>query len=200
MRSPAQRRRFIVTSVLFVGLLGLTIPIALAQTRPGSAPATGAVASPAGLRERLAGRIEELSKRIEERLELQRQAERADAALARLERVATGGPGVDAIAPGLVNDQYQLRQLEIQRDLLADQYGSQHPRYKAIVQRVAAMQEAYDRRLKGAQGKAASELDAARTDAATTQKKLEIAVSNVEAAKRELIDSAAPAAVEQPKH
>jgi hypothetical protein len=194
MRSPAQRRRFIVTSVLLVGLLGLTIPFARAQTRPGSAPATGAAASPAGLRERLAGRVDELSKRIEERLDLQRQAERADAALARLEDAASGGRGVDTIASGLANDQYQLRHVEIERDLMADQYGSQHPRYKAIVQRVAAMREAYDRRLKGAQGKAASELDAARTDAATARKKLEIAVSNVEAAKRELIDAAAPPA------
>src|SRR5712671_5487860 len=98
MRSPALRRRSIITSILLTGVLGLTIPIALAQSRPGSASATGPAAPPAGLREQLARRIDELSKRIEERLELQRQAERADAALARLEDAASGGRAVDTIA------------------------------------------------------------------------------------------------------
>jgi hypothetical protein len=187
MQSTALRRRSVITSVVLI--LGLMLPIALAQTRPGSA-ATGPAARPAGLRELLAGRIDELSKRIEERLELQRQAQRADAALARQEDAASGGRALIGVAPTLANNKYQLQQLEIERDLMADQYGSQHPRYQAIVRRDAEMREAYDRQLKAAQAKAAADLDAARADAMTARKKLEIAVSNVESTKRELIDAA----------
>jgi hypothetical protein len=192
MRSPALRRRSIVTSILLFSVLGLTLPIARAQTRPGSAPATTPATAPAGPRERLAARIEELAKRIEERLEFQRQAERADAALALQEEAASGGRALFTMAPTLANNQYQLRQLEIRRDLMVDQYGSQHPRYKAIVHQFETMREAYNRQLEAARSKAAAELDAARADAAAVRKKLEIAVSNETAAKRELIDSATP--------
>src|SRR2546423_13431426 len=110
MRSPALRRRSIITSILLTGVLGLTIPIALAQSRPGSASATGPAAPPAGPREQLAGPIDKLSKRIEERLELPRQAERADAALARLEVAACGGPAADTVATRFANDHDLLTQ------------------------------------------------------------------------------------------
>jgi hypothetical protein len=194
MRSCAMRRRFHVASIVLLSVLGLAIPIAFAQTRPGGTTATSPAASQAGLRERLAERIAELSKRIEERLELQRLAGRANDELARQEEAARGGKSLDVINPSFRNDQYQLRQMEIQRDLMLDHYGSENPRYKAVTTQLAKMREAYQRNLAAAQAKAAAAIDSARTEAAAAQAKLNDAVKREEAAKRELIDSAAGAA------
>src|SRR6478736_10142627 len=105
MRSCAMRRRFLVASIVLLSVLGLTIPIALAQTRPGGGSATVPAASQAGLRERLVERVAELSKRIEERLELQRLAGRADDELARQEEAARGGEPLSAMTPWLKNNQ-----------------------------------------------------------------------------------------------
>ena len=58
-----------------------------------------------------------------------------------------------AMAPWLKNDQYQLRQGEIQRDLMIDQYGRENPRYKALARQLAEMREAYERNLAAAQSK-----------------------------------------------
>jgi len=193
MRSCAMRRRSVFASIVLLSVLGLTIPIALGQTRPGGGAATGPADSQAGLRERLVERVAELSKRIEERLELQRLAGRADDELARQEEAARGGESLNAISPWLTNNQYQLRQAEIQRDLMLDQYGKENPRYKAAARRAAEMREAYERQLAAAQSKAAAGIENARAEAAATQKKLQDAAKREEAAKRELIESAAAA-------
>jgi hypothetical protein len=192
MRSSAMRRRFLVASIVLLNVLGLTIPISLAQTRPG-ATATGPAASQAGLRDGLAERVAELSKRIEDRLELQRLAGRADDELTRQEEAARGGESLNAISPWLKNNQYQLRQVEIQRDLMVDQYGKENPRYKAAARRAAEMREAYERQLAAAQSKAAAGLENIRAEAAATRKKLEDAAKREEAAKQALIESAAAA-------
>lgn len=194
MRSCAMRRRSLVPSIVLLSVLGLSIPIALAQTRAGGAPTpTNPATSRAGLRERLAEQVEELAKRIEERLELQRVAGRANDELARQEEAARGGESLTTTAPWLKNNQYQLWQMVIQRDLMVDQYGREHPRYQAVVQQVAKMRDAYDRQLATAQSKAAAGLENARAEAAAARKKLEDALKAEEAAKRELIDSAAAA-------
>jgi hypothetical protein len=187
------RRRSLVPSIVLLSVVGLSIPIALAQTRPGGATMPGPATSQAGLRERLAERVAELSKRIEDRLELQRLAGRANDELARQEEAARGGESLATVAPWLKNNQYQLRQGEIQRDLMADQYGLEHPRYKAVAQQVAKMREAYDRQLAAAQSKAAAGMENLRAEAGAARKKLDDAVKAEEAAKRELIDSAASA-------
>jgi len=187
------RRRFLVASIVLLSVLGLAIPIAVAQTRPGGSTATGPAAPQAALRQRLAERVAVLSKRIEERLESQRLAGRANDELARQEEAARGGESLTAMSPGLKNDQYQLRQGEIQRDLMIEQYGRENPRYKALARQLAEMREAYERNLAAAQSKAAAGLDNARTEAAATRRKLDDAVKREEAAKQELIESAAAA-------
>jgi hypothetical protein len=183
------RRRFLVASIVLLSGIGLTMsPIALAQTLPG-----GSAASQAGLRERVVKGVAKLSKRIEERLELERLAERADDELARQEEAALGGESLNATTPWLKNNQYQLRQVEIQRDLMLDRYGREHPRYKAVAQQAAKMREVYERQLAAAQSNAVRGLESARAEEAAARKKLDEAVKAEEAAKRELIDSAAGA-------
>jgi hypothetical protein len=187
------RRRSLVPSIVLLSVVGLSIPIALAQTRPGGATMPGPATSQAGLRERLAERVAELSKRIEDRLELQRLAGRANDELARQEEAARGGESLTAMTPWLKNNQYQLRQVEIQCDLMLEQYGQEHPRYKAMAKQLATMREAYNRQLAAAQSKAATGLESARAEFAAAQKKLDEAVKAEEAAKQDLIESAAAA-------
>jgi len=187
------RRRFLVTSVVLLSVLGLVIPIALAQTRPGGSTAMGPAAPQAALRQRMAERVAELSKRIEERLELQRLAGRANDELARQEEAAREGKSLDVMNPNFKNDQYQLGQMEIQRDLMLAQYGSENPRYKTVTKQLAKMREAYQRNLSAAQAKAATGIDSLRTEAAAAQARLNDAVKREEAAKQELIDAAAGA-------
>jgi hypothetical protein len=55
------------------------------------------------------------------------------------------------------------------------------------------MREAYDRQLAAAQSKAAAGMENLRAEAGAARKKLDDAVKAEEAAKRELIDSAASA-------
>ena len=193
MRSCAMRGRSLVPSIVLLSVVGLSIPIALAQMRPGGATMPGPATSQAGLRERLAERVAELAKRIEERLELQRLTGRPSDELARQEEAARGGESLTTMAPWLKNNQYQLRQMEIQRDLMVDQYGREHPRYQAVAQQVAKMREAYDRQLATAQSKAAAGLENLRAEAGAARNKLDDAVRAEEAAKRELIESASAA-------
>src|SRR5436305_10663801 len=81
----------------------------------------------------------ELSKLVQEQVEAQLMFGKAQGTFKATQDAVNQGqdpPGLDIMvqrnAPFLMNDQYQLRQLEIQRDLLADQYGPENAKFKAI--------------------------------------------------------------------
>jgi tyrosine-protein kinase Etk/Wzc len=107
-----------------------------------------------GVGSRLGTKDVELGKLVQEQVEAQLMFGKAQGTLKAVADAIQQGqdpPGLDVliqrIAPFLMNDQYQLRQLEIQRDLMADQYGPENAKYKAISKQAELMRAAYDTQL-----------------------------------------------------
>jgi hypothetical protein len=188
MRSLALSRRFVISLVLLLGVLGLLIPIARAQTRPEGAPSDPKTA----LRERISAKVEQLIRQTEERIELQRLMDRANSAVGVQAAAVNGGKGLAAIAQELSSEEYQLKQIEVERDLTGEQSGMQNPRYKVLAKRAAIMKEVYDREVEAAHIKAVARLESARNEAAAIQTKLNAAANRVEATKQELLDLVMP--------
>ncbi|MDB5319525.1 MAG: hypothetical protein JWN40_1156 [Phycisphaerales bacterium] len=107
-----------------------------------------------GVGSRLGTKDLELSALVKEQIEAQLMLGRAQGTLKAVADAIQQGqdpPGLDVVvqraAPFLAQDQYTLRQLEIQRDLMADQYGPENAKYKALTRQAELLRAAYDTQL-----------------------------------------------------
>ena len=174
------RRGFISTSIYSLVIAALASAIAQA--------------APAGqndLRQRVQAKVDELTKAIDDQLEGRRQLDRAESALTIYEEAVAGGSGVDSMDPNLKNNRYQVKSVQIERDIMLDSGGVENPRYKSLAKRTEEMEKALNRQIEAAKATAAKGLLEARREAAAAKARLEAANGRVDVIKRELVELAA---------
>jgi uncharacterized protein (DUF885 family) len=181
MRYTAFSRRGVI-SVSVYSLIIVVLAAPMAQAAPIGAD---------DLRQRVQVKVDELAKAIDQQVEVRRQVQRADSALAIYEEAAAGGNGVDAMDPNLKNNRYQVKSVQIERDIMLDNTGAENPRYKSLAKRTEEMEKALHRQIEAAKAEAAKGLLEARREAATAKARLEAANGRVEEIKRELVELAA---------
>jgi succinoglycan biosynthesis transport protein ExoP len=150
--------------------------------------AVGAIGS------RLGTKDVELTKLVQEQVEAQLMSGKAQGTLKAVTEAIQQGqdpPGMDVliqhIAPFLMNDQYNLRQMEIRRDLLADQYGPENAKYKAAVKECELMRSAYEAQLAETKANAKVQiLEGYQQEAAAAEAKLKSLTTRVDNLKQDM--------------
>jgi capsular exopolysaccharide synthesis family protein len=147
-----------------------------------------------GVGSRLGTKDVELSKLVQEQVEAQLILGKAQGTLKAVTEAIQQGqdpPGLDVviqhIAPFLTNDQYQLRQAEIQRDLMADQYGPENAKYKQVAKQCELMRAAYEAQLAEAKANAKVQiLEGYQQEAAAADAKLKGLTTRVDNLKQDM--------------
>jgi hypothetical protein len=132
---------------------------------------------------KLEQKVEELIKRVEERAEARAVVWRAEAEVARIESAVEGGGGEP-----IARDEYQLQQMELERDMMKEQKGSENPMYKAYAERVRRMQENYAQKFARWKEQVTAALASARRELEAARGRLEAASGKVEGVKREVLE------------
>jgi capsular exopolysaccharide synthesis family protein len=103
----------------------------------------------------------ELSKLVGEQVEAQLMAGKAKASYDATDAAVRQGQDppltdvyVQKLAPFLANDEYQLQQAELERDLVAETRGTENPNYKALASRCERMRANYQQKYDQARAKA----------------------------------------------
>ena len=173
MQSIVPRRRALA-SALGITVLGLTAAIVHADPPPE-------------LRKKVEAKLAELIKRLEEQLEIKRQAEITTARVNLLKDAVGAGRGLPKFDQGLARQEWNLHQVELERDLMAEQYGANNPRFKAIAERAKTMRLKYEDGVEEARLHADVALIDARKEDDSARKRLDGATKAVETAKQELL-------------
>ena len=147
-----------------------------------------------GVGSRLGTKDVELSKLVQEQVEAQLMLGKAQGTLkAVMDAIQQGQdpPGMDIAiqhnAPFLANDEYQLRQIEIQRDLMADQYGPENSKFKQIARQAELMRTAYESKLAEAKANAKVQiLEGYQQEAAAADAKLKSLTTRVDNLKQDM--------------
>jgi hypothetical protein len=155
-----------------------------------SRPAASAPAPAAAARERVAAQMRELATLIENRVEARRKADRAAAQLSITTAAAATGD-VSQFAPGLIQSEYQLRQVELERDLAVEQ-GSASARALSLAKRAQVMRSAYEARVAQARAVAAAAIAEAKREDDVARGELDEATRRVDAAQNALLDLIVP--------